>query len=37
MVVEGPQWTRRFSMDRLARQYAAVYHEAAGARRFERA
>jgi glycosyltransferase involved in cell wall biosynthesis len=30
--VEGPQWTRRFSMDHLARQYAAVYHEAAQSR-----
>ena len=29
IVVEGPQWTRRFSMDRMARQYAEVYHMAA--------
>lgn len=32
VAVEGPQWTRRFSMDQLARQYAGVYHEAAGQR-----
>lgn len=32
IAVEGPQWTRQFSMDRLAREYAAVYHEAAQAR-----
>ena len=27
--VEGPQWTRRFSMDQLARHYAEIYLEAA--------
>jgi pyruvate dehydrogenase complex dehydrogenase (E1) component len=30
IVVEGPQWTRRFSMESMARQYAEVYHRAAG-------
>ncbi|HEU5345568.1 MAG TPA: glycosyltransferase family 1 protein [Ktedonobacterales bacterium] len=29
MLVEGPAWTRQFSMERLARQYALVYREAA--------
>lgn len=32
IVVEGPQWTQRFSMERMARQYAEVYREAARAR-----
>lgn len=32
IVVEGPQWTQRFSLARMARQYAEVYHEAARSR-----
>jgi len=28
--IEGPQWARQFSLERMARQYVDVYTEAAG-------
>lgn len=36
MLVEGPAWTRQFSMERLAREYAQVYREAAQRPRWPR-